>query len=213
MDIRHGLLAGMILALTACGGGSASTAPTVPVIKAPAVSNLVAFMGDSITYGWNLANFDSNPTMNLGIPGEITSKMLARFGDVVAANPGIVVILGGTNDIADGQTPEWTIANLKSMADMARAAGIKVILCSVMATVGSKVPVPWSDEPAIPVLNAKILELARQEGYLYADYYDVMLLPDGTADPTLLLDGLHPNAAGYTVMWRVVAPLIAEYLH
>jgi hypothetical protein len=47
---------------------------------------------------------------------------------------------------------------------------------------------------------------------LYADYYDEFLNPDGTVNDSLFLDGLHPNPAGYALMWKVVAPLINEEL-
>src|SRR6266576_3095160 len=100
----------------------------------------VVFLGDSITDGWhNPANggfFPGKPYVNRGISGQTTPQMLIRFRpDVIALNPDVVVILAGTNDIAGNTGPvtlEETEGNLASMAELARANGIRVVLSSVM---------------------------------------------------------------------------------
>lgn len=214
------ILLALTCILSACGGSSmdavsTSAAPSGSSASqtAPAVSDVVAFMGDSITAGWVLPDFTTLPTLNFGVSGQTTDQMLARFdSEVLAAGPGIVVILGGTNDLAAGYTPDEIVGNIQTMAERATANGIKVILCSVMRTVVAEVQPPWSHEYLIVELDAKILALAQEKGYLYADYYDVLLLPNGTADPSLLVDGLHPNEAGRELMWKVLQPLLGEDL-
>jgi len=62
--------------------------------------------------------------------------MLVRFRpDVIALQPKVVVILAGTNDIA-GNTGPMTLgqteANLASMAELAKANKIRVVLASVL---------------------------------------------------------------------------------
>jgi hypothetical protein len=87
------LWAGLILG--GCGGGmvETSSAPaSAPPAQVKAVSNLAAFMGDSITQLWNVPAYDQNPTLNLGISGQTTVQMLARFGDVMSSGAGVVVI-------------------------------------------------------------------------------------------------------------------------
>ncbi len=62
--------------------------------------------------------------------------VLVRFrADVIALRPQVVVILAGTNDIAGNTGPitlEETEGNLASMAELARANGIRVALSSVL---------------------------------------------------------------------------------
>lgn len=99
----------------------------------------VVFMGNSITIGW-LHNcpefFKDRPYINRGISGQTTPQMLIRFRqDVIDLQPKVVVILAGTNDIAGNTGPstlEMIENNLASMAQLAKANGIKVILCSVL---------------------------------------------------------------------------------
>ena len=76
------------------------------------------------------------PYINRGISGQTTPQMLIRFRpDVIALKPKAVVILAGTNDIA-GNTGPMTLeeieGNLMSMAELAKANGIKVVFSSVM---------------------------------------------------------------------------------
>ena len=97
----------------------------------------VVFMGDSITEIWKLdGSFPGKPYINRGISGQTTPQMLLRFRqDVIDLKPKVVIILGGTNDIAGNTGPmtlEQTEGNLASMAELARANGIRVVLCSIL---------------------------------------------------------------------------------
>ena len=59
--------------------------------------------------------------------------MLLRFRqDVIDLGPKVVVILAGTNDLADPMTHEQPKANLSRMAELARAHGIRVVLASLL---------------------------------------------------------------------------------
>ncbi len=99
--------------------------------------NRVVFFGDSITDIWKLADyFPGKPYINRGIGGQTTPQMLVRFRqDVIDLHPKVVVILAGTNDIAGNTGPmrlEDIEADYASLAELARANGIKVIYSSVL---------------------------------------------------------------------------------
>src|SRR3974390_1864372 len=97
----------------------------------------VVFMGDSITDAWHLdKSFPRKPYINRGIGGQTTPQMLIRFRpDVIDLDPKVVVILAGTNDIA-GNTGPMTLAeieaNLRTMSELAKIHGIKVVMSSVL---------------------------------------------------------------------------------
>ena len=96
-------------------------------------------MGDSITDAWPQprfgAFFPGKNYVGRGISGQTTPQMLIRMRpDVIAFKPKVVVILGGTNDIAGNTGPmtdEQIEGNLASMAELAAANGIKVVLSSI----------------------------------------------------------------------------------
>src|ERR1700679_218440 len=178
----------------------------------------VVFYGDSITDFWVRDGgkfFPGKPYVNRGISGQTTPQMLVRFRqDVVALHPEAVVILAGTNDIAGNTGPstqEMIEDNFKSMTEIAKANGIRVILASV--TPAAKYP--WRPEIADPAgkieaLNAWIKSYCAQEKLTYLDYWTAMAGPDGGMKPGISLDGVHPNAAGYAMMEPLAEAAIAE---
>jgi lysophospholipase L1-like esterase len=155
----------------------------------------IAFMGDSITDYWSL------PTTNLGVAGNSTLQMLDRFSSQVLGHGyRAVVILGGTNDlryVVGPYVPEVNVAlkNIESMASLAEAAGIEVVLCTLP---------PIQDEtPRVVLINQGIAALAAAHQYKLVDYYTPM------ADhPEYFYDQVHPNAAGYAVMQAALTEVI-----
>ncbi len=73
-------------------------------------------------------------------------------------------------------------------------------------------PNPNLNLPEIIAFNQELIGIAKGHGYLYADYYDVMVNADNTTDDSLFKDHIHPNSAGYMRMWAVIAPLLEEDL-
>lgn len=173
----------------------------------------VVFMGDSITDGWNLAQyFPDKPYINRGISGQTTPQMLIRFrADVIDLKPKAVVILAGTNDIAGNtglMTLEDTTRNLTSMVELAGANNIKVVLSSVLP-VNDRVKnkegisiIQTINRPneKITALNDWMKKYAAENRLIYLDYYSVTVDKDGTLKDGISYDGLHPNAEGYKLM-------------
>lgn len=175
--------------------------------------NRVVFMGNSITEGWQRyfpTMFAGKPYINRGIGGQTTPQMLVRFHpDVVALKPRVVVILAGTNDIAGNTGPstlEMIEDNLASMAEIASANGIKVVLSSVLPVYDY----PWKPglEPApkIIALNKWMKDYAKKHRAIYLDYHSAMADERGGMRSELASDGVHPTEAGY----RVMAPLVEQ---
>jgi lysophospholipase L1-like esterase len=186
-------------------------------VTAPAAGEKrVVFMGDSITDSWgrNYGKFfPGKPYINRGISGQTTAQMLIRFRpDVIALKPKAVVILAGTNDIAGNTGPatlEEIEGNLTSMAELARANGIKVVLASVMPVTDAIKPQTGRRPPEkINALNAWIKEYARKTGAVYLDYYSAMVDGKGMLKQELTYDGLHPNDAGYQLIEPVAQKAI-----
>jgi acyl-CoA thioesterase I len=170
--------------------------------------NRVVFMGDSITQGWKIDGpkgyFPGKPYINRGISGQTTPQMVLRFRqDVIALHPKAVVILAGINDIAGNTGPETLEqieGNLASMAELATAHHIRVVLCSVMPAFDF----PWrpgmAPAPKVLALNAWISGYATQNGHVYVDYHTAMKDDRDGLPATLSKDGVHPTPAGYAVM-------------
>jgi len=169
--------------------------------------NRVVFLGDSITEGWGNADgnfFATRSYVNRGIGGQTTSQMLVRFRqDVIGLKPAVVVILGGTNDIAENggiTTLEAIEGNLQSMVELAGANGIHVVLASVLPTLDY----PWrpglNPRDKIAALNNWMRQFSHRNHLVYLDYYSAMVDAHGALRPELSKDGVHPTSAGYLIM-------------
>jgi lysophospholipase L1-like esterase len=175
----------------------------------------VVFMGDSITDAWPQPRFASTffpgkPYVGRGISGQTTPQMLVRFRpDVIDLKPRAVVILAGTNDIAGNTGPmtdDDIQRNLMSMAELAKAHNIKVVLSSVLPTSAYHTPergVPQTTlrpMARIRAINDWMKQYAAANGHVYLDYFSAMIDASGMMKSELTADDLHPNAAGYAIM-------------
>jgi len=199
-----------------------ATGATVP--ENPPSATLV-ILGASYAQGWgNPALPGYSRVVNRGVGGDETTGMRQRFAaDVVALEPDAVLIWGLVNNITRADTSDRPAAKERAQADyremlqLARAAGIKVILAT---------EVPWTEsQDVLNTLRAWIGSLRGRQSYasrISADVRDVndglraMAIADGIplldfervfadADGTRKLDyaaedGSHISPAGYRAL-------------
>ena len=182
--------------------------------------NRVVYYGDSITDAWARhfgTMFPGKPYVGRGISGQTTPQMLVRFRqDVVDLQPKVVVILAGTNDIAGNTGPstqEMIQDNLASMAEIARANGIRVVLASVLPAYDYRWRPGLEPAPKIVALNAWIRDYAARNGHVYLDYHTAMADARQGLPESLSGDGVHPNEAGYRIMAELAERAVAEALN
>ena len=204
--------------------------------KQPADPKRVVFLGDSITDFWKLEkSFPGKPYVNRGIGGQTTPQMLVRmFPDVINLKPAAVIILAGTNDIAQNTGPQTAAMieeNLMAMTELAQKHGIKVILCSLTPISDyAMMPPDWYPRPPAGASHPKIIQsvqrppaqilqlniwmksYAASVGAVYADYFSAVVDGSGMLKEDLSNDGLHPNPEGYALMVPVVEAAIEKAL-
>ncbi len=180
----------------------------------------VVLMGDSIFDGWDDIQpeyLTDNNFITRGISGQVTSEMLVRFrADVLNLKPKAVVILAGTNDLAMNNgiiEMEHIVENIASMVDLARVAGVRPIVCTVLPAKSYF----WRPEAQnvpenIIALNVLIREYAKENKVELADFHTAMDAGDGSMTKTYHEDEVHPNASGYTKMQEVLYPYLKKYL-
>jgi lysophospholipase L1-like esterase len=186
--------------------------------------NRVVFMGDSITDSWPQPRFGEffpgKPYVGRGISGQTTPQMLVRFRpDVIDLKPKVVVILAGTNDIAGNtgtMSNEDIQNNLMSMAELAKASGIRVGLSSILPVSEYHVTtIPQTTlrpMDRIKSLNDWMKKYAAAEGHVYLDYFSAMVDDKGLLRAELSGDDLHPNAKGYAIMAPLAEAAIQQAL-
>lgn len=166
------LLLGAAVLLSGCG--SASTNPRY------------AFVGDSLTQLWPL------PRVNLGVYGQTSERILARFPQQVP-NHGYttVFILAGTNDVLSHVDSQVTVAHLERMVQIAQSAHIEPVL--------AEIPPIYAAHgiylPAVEALNQRIVQLAAADHVKIVNYYGALV-----GHPDFESDGVHMKHRGYLMM-------------
>jgi lysophospholipase L1-like esterase len=142
--------------------------------------------------------------------------MLARFrADVVQLYPKVVVILAGINDLAGNTGPstlEMIEDNLSSMAEIAQANGIQVIMSSVLPVYEFKYKPEFKPAEDIIELNKWMKKFSTKNRYVYLDFYSSMVDHRKGLIQEYTEDGLHPNKAGYRIMESLAEKAIKQSL-
>jgi len=176
-----------------------------------AANNLkVVCLGDSITWGFPhgaeyswvrmLDDALDGEFVNQGINGNTTSDMVRRFDrSVLKYHPTHIIIMGGINDVFWGESYDRITLNLQTLADKARAAGIKVIMGTPTAV----------DDPAVERLLARIRDWIKVFGSKnnipVIDFAAAFFDSSGAVRCDLLLaDGGHPTRAGYQAIYEQI---------
>ena len=181
----------------------------------------VVFMGDSITEEWsNLypEYFTEKGYINRGIGGQTTPQMLIRFKpDVVDLKPEIVVVLAGTNDIAGNTGPsnaKMITDNIFSMAEIAKAYQMKVVLSSILPVYEYDWAREIKDPPStIQAVNDALNQYASDHGLIYIDYFSSMSDERQGLNSDYTSDGVHPNENGYILMSSLAEEVLSELLN
>ena len=173
------------------------------------------FMGDSIFDSWDSTKhgghpefFTKNAFLNCGKSGQVTAQMVERFErDVIANKPEVVVICGGTNDIAQNKgyvSNRQIMRNIKTMARAAEKRGIRAILCTILPASHYH----WRPEiePVAPIrdMNRRIERFARCKKRGFVDFYTPLAATDGSLPKHLSKDGVHPNSDCYDIMEAIL---------
>jgi lysophospholipase L1-like esterase len=178
--------------------GTTPIAASVPSgLLDPAINASAVFEGASTIQYWPL------PIHNLGIAGQTSAEVLARFKtDVMGHGYARVIILCGANDISQSLPNVTTevAANLAAMGQIATAAGIQVVLSELPPEYPNGVDM----NAIVTAVNVSIVQLAQQQGYQLVDFYTPMY---GHSE-YLQSDGIHPTTAGYTVMEAALAAVL-----
>lgn len=164
--------------------------------------NLYVALGDSTTDGNNgggapfpprVAAMTGKTVENHAQQNEYSGGGASKVGGILASEkPAAVMFLLGAVDIINGVGNDAIIGNLRSIIDQCKAN--KTV--PVMATLQPMIYSHARFNGAVKDLNAKIRDLASQEGARLVDLESAF--GDGSA--YILDDGLHPNEAGNQLM-------------
>jgi lysophospholipase L1-like esterase len=175
----------------------------------------VVFLGDDVTERWE-EFFPQKPYLNRGVSGQTTPQMLVRFRqDVIDLKPRVVVIQATSNDLAGFAGPiteKMSVDYIRTMTELAKVHGIRVVLASVTPVCDCFTKVTAQrPQGRIIGLNGELKAYAEEAGAVYLDYY-ASLAQGRHMRQEFTTDGFVPNAAGYARMTSLAETAIAEAL-
>ena len=168
----------------------------------------VAFIGDSLTDGYDLATYyPQYVTANRGIGGDTTFGVEERLQvSLFDLKPKVVVMLIGANNMDTMlQNYESILQSLKENLPES-----KIVLCSLTAMGGEH----WGRKNQLAAYNnVSIKLLAQKYGYTYVDLYSALYdVSIGEVYEGYTVDGGHFTHEGYTVVTAQITPVLEKLL-
>lgn len=168
----------------------------------------VAFLGDSLTDGYDVANYFPNYVVsNRGIGGDTTFTLEERLQvSVYDLKPKVVVMLIGANNFSTMFDNYENI--LKGFKE--NLPNTKVILLSLTSMGGD-----WGKNNQLAAYNnVKIKVLASKYNFEFVDIYSPLLnLETGEIYTEYTTDGGHLTKLGYDVITNTIYPVIEEQVN
>lgn len=179
-----------------------------------------AFLGDSITHHWGGSPtlgchnwskesweklFEGHRVVNMGFGADTIDNAYYRIAhdELGGASPRVILVLLGTNNLGGRRhdTPRACADNMKALLALLRqkAPSSKILLLGILPR-----REPGMAEP-VAETNRLYRKLADNKTIFFLDLTRVLALPAPSgkpplADPALMLDVVHPNAAGYEAL-------------
>ena len=177
------------------------------------------FLGDSIaaffaTRGaavWEREIAPLGSVVDFGIEGDRAQFVLwrVRNGELDGTNARVVVLMVGTNNLASA-TPENVARGVAAVVDTVREKLPRAVI-----VLNAILPRGTPGDPArakLADVNARLAPLADGTHVRWLDAGAGFVGPDGTIDPALMPDKLHPSPAGYEVWAAALRPVLLESL-
>ena len=167
----------------------------------------VAFLGDSLTDGYDLAAYYPDLLVsNRGIGGDTTFDLEGRMQvSLYDLKPKVAVMLIGANNM------DAMFKNYEALLQGFRenVPDTKIILLS-LTSMGDE----WGKKNQLAAYNnVKIKLLAEKYGYEYVDLYSALFnLESGEIYPEYTTDGGHLTPLGYEILTAAIRPAIDKQL-
>lgn len=180
----------------------------------------LAFLGDSITQGWEAAGreswrkyFGDKRAANYGFGGDSTQHVLWRLehGEFDGLSPETIVLLIGTNNVRHGDfSPEEIAAGIARIVSVLgeKCPRSRVLLLGLLprgAVPGDRL------RQKCEAVNALLPKLADGERVQFLNVNSVLLEDDGGLSEAIAPDRLHLSAEGYERMGRAIAEKLKSW--
>ena len=176
----------------------------------------IAFIGDSITQGWEGAGknvwakyYGSRKCLNFGVGGDQTQHVLWRFeqGQLEGLKPKVAVVMIGTNN---GNNESEILEGVTAIINQIRSRlpETKIILLGIFPRGKTFSP----QRGKLLQVNQALAKLADDKAIYYVDIGSQLIEADGSISTGMMRDALHPGERGYEIWAEAIEPKLKELL-
>ncbi|MCX6894941.1 MAG: GDSL-type esterase/lipase family protein [Verrucomicrobia bacterium] len=186
----------------------------------------IAFIGDSITQGWEKSGsnvwakyYGARKALNFGVGGDKTEHVLWRFeqGQLDGIKPKAVVLMIGTNNsnkdrqtgveqYSEAEILEGVQAIVKQLR--ARLPETKIILVAIFP----RSPVFTTQRGRLLQINQALAKQDDGKNVFYVDFGSQLIEADGSISKEIMPDYLHLSEKGYEIWAAAIEPKLKEIL-
>jgi lysophospholipase L1-like esterase len=202
------------------GGAKARTTVVLNRAKENPGECDIAFIGDSITQGWEGSGknvwqkfYGGRKCLNFGVGGDRTQHVLWRFenGQLDGIKPKAAVVMIGTNnsnkeDNTEADILEGVTTIIHQIRE--RLPATKIVLVSIFPR-GQKFS---TQRGKILQVNQALAKLDDGKMIHYLDFGSQLIEADGTISKQIMPDYLHLSEAGYQIWADAMEPTLKELL-
>ena len=164
-------------------------------------------MGDKLTESGSWSDWLPDlDVVNLGRAGDTTADVLDRLDDVIEAQPSVVVLLIGTNDLSHRAPVEQVVRGTEEILFKLRHD-----LPQARLVVQSVLPRERERAEDIHEVNIHLRQFAAAPSVKaeFVDLFAVLADEHGALSAEYSLDGVALNEAGYEVWLDALRPVLA----
>ncbi|MBN1542702.1 hypothetical protein JW992_11205 [candidate division KSB1 bacterium] len=173
-------------------------------------STSIVMLGNSITYGGNWPLLLQRPDVcNMGIISDVTAGFTSRLDQVIRSDAKICCVMGGINDLYDGQPVDSVYARLVNLVDRLQQNNLRVILHAIIA-----VSPRWRDarfhNALVHNLNERLADFCHSRRIDFIDLNPV-LAPEGVLLERFTTDGVHLTSLAYEEWGKLLRPRLVTH--
>ncbi len=185
----------------------------------------IAFIGDSITQGWENAGksawanyYGNRKCLNFGVGGDRTEHVLWRFenGQLDGIQPKAAVLMIGTNnsnknragveDYSEAEILEGILAIVKQIRTRLPETKLLVVGIFPRAKTFS------TQRGKLLQINQALAKVADCQMIHYIDFGSQLIEADGSLSKEIMPDALHLSEKGYAIWAEAIKPKLKELL-
>jgi lysophospholipase L1-like esterase len=177
-------------------------------------TNSIVFLGNSLTEGFDLSQFNNPHTVNRGISGDFTAGLIARMDGIIKKYPKKIFIEIGINDLIEKISPEAMYSNYDTILKKINRISprTRIYIHSLLPTLlnGSIITSAADVNKRVKEFNILLVKLSEKYNCTYIDTWSHFVMKDNSMNPDLTTDGIHLKSEGYKVWVGVIEKMVTN---